>query len=876
MKNNKLPNIRKHVRIFEENKDLILIQWIRYEESKKILNFHHVDINFFKNYYASEVFDYFMDVIKDIKELGDCPVMHELIIYLKDREFTANELFTICSHFRRAMVDFSYDAKLNSKELFDELSYVFDENFSGVLKLYTDTIYQKELEIAKNVQLLNEYKKALDESAIVSKTDANGTFIYANEKFCETCGYTKEELMGNSYEILRHEENSDELFKNMWNTLNNNEVYKNTIKNRKKDGSSFYLDITMLPIIDPINESTEFISIGYEVTKLINSRQEALAASQAKESFLSSMSHEIRTPLNAILGFVSILLEEENDSRHASYLKIINDSGESLLGIINDILDFSKLRSGAFSIEKKLFNPHDEFSHVLELFSQSAYNKNILFNSFIDPKMPCELLADPLRIKQVFSNLVSNAIKFTPESGEINITVEYKKQRVKITVSDNGKGVSDEKILFNAFKQAKDTQGGTGLGLYISKDLAEHMGGGISYKKHYPKGSVFEFDFKVQEPKAIKCFPFDSTPFQKLRIAIFCKDKEEKFEYLQRYFKAFGLNVFCISYLDEDEYDLLFFMETDEKEIEKIRSLNVPSIALLKAPENLYKKDKNISSLIYPMYCEKIYLSFIKALQMTPQDDEKYVQKYKQRHFKGYVLVAEDNVANQELIKIILERYGLSYYIASDGLEAVKTFSMASFDLVFMDKQMPIKDGLEATKDILAYEKAENKKHVPIVGLSANVIDGAKKRAMSFGCDDFLGKPIVIREFEEILEKYLVEKSSLEKEVSYENFSSNTIDLSSLKDELMLDENEIKLLLQTFVEKMKKSFPILSEAVEKNDYKKISLEAHSIKGSSANFRFTNLEDLSRSMELSAKSEDKNFDYKKALDEMENIMAELIR
>jgi len=248
------------------------------------------------------VFDYFMDVINGEKELGDCPVMHELLTYLKDREITANELFRICSHFRRAMIDFSYDANINSKKVFDAISYVFDANFSGVLKVYTDTIYQKELEIAKNVQLLNEYKKALDESAIVSKTDENGVFIYANEKFCEICGYSKEELIGQSYTILRHADSSDEVFEDMWKTLHNDEIYKGTIKSLNKNGSSFYLDITMLPI----NESTEFIAIGYEVTKLIETRQDALAASQAKESFLSSMSHEIRTPLNAILGFVTI------------------------------------------------------------------------------------------------------------------------------------------------------------------------------------------------------------------------------------------------------------------------------------------------------------------------------------------------------------------------------------------------------------------------------------------------------------------------------------------------------------------------------------------------------------------------------------------
>lgn len=881
MKVNQLISIRENISDFEKNKELILNQWIAYAEPKSILHFHKVDVVLFKEYYASGVFDYFMAVIKKEKHLGDCPVMSKLLAYLKDREISANELFIICSHFRKSMIDFSYDAKINSKRLFDEISYVFDENFSGVLKLYTDTIFQKEQEIAKNVQLLNEYKKALDESAIVSKTDVNGLITYANENFCDICGYSKDELIGRSYELVRHKDTPDEFFQQMWKTLNEIKIFKGTIQNRRKDGSSYYLDITIVPITDPAGGVSEFIAIGYEVTTLINARQEAVDAGKAKESFLSSMSHEIRTPLNAILGFVSILLEEEDDPRHSHYLRIINNSGENLLGIINDILDFSKLRSGAFSVEQKLFNPHDEFTHVLELFSQSAYAKNILIRSFIDPYIPYELVADPLRIKQVFSNLISNAIKFTPEQGEIEILVGYQEKTLKISVSDSGKGIrkSEQERIFDPFKQARDTQGGTGLGLSISKQLAEHMGGNISYHERQSGGSCFKFEIPVEEPLNKAAFPFDPTPFQKLRIAIFCQNREleERFDFIRRYWDSFKLNTFCVAALDEDEYDLLIFIDEDiEEEVKgQISQLKVPSIALLNVPSKKYEAFPHVTSLVYPVYCEKMYHAFLEALELRPQDDGKYVKRHKQRRFKGHILVAEDNVANQELIKIILERYGLSYYIASDGLEAVQTFKVADFDLLFMDEQMPRKDGLEATHDILKYEKLKGKKHTPVIGLSANVIEGAKERAFSFGCDAFLGKPLVIREFEEILGEYLEEQNSLEKEIKYEGFKHGRIDFKTLKEELMLDDDEISLLLQTFITKMKKSFPLLSGAIEREEYHKISLEAHSIKGSAANFRFERLERLARSIELSARKEERAFDYKKALEGMEEIMADLM-
>ena len=880
MNDNELLRIRENIKVFENDKEQILHQWISYPEPKSILAFHKIDAVLFQEYYGSGVFDYFMSVIKKEKEVGDCPVMQELLSYLKDRDVSANELFTVCSHFRKSMVDFSYDATINSKELFDEISYVFDENFAGVLKLYTDTIFQKEQEIVKNVQLLNEYKKALDESAIVSKTDVNGIITYANENFCEICGFSKEELIGHSHNIVRHPDTQDEMFEQMWETLKTKQIFQGTIQNQNKDGSSYFLDITIVPIIDPYEGISEFIAIGYEVTTLVQARQEALDAGKAKEAFLSSMSHEIRTPLNAILGFVSILLEEEKDAKHSHYLRIINNSGENLLGIINDILDLSKLRSGAFTVEKKSFNPHDEFSHVLELFSQSAYAKSILIRSFIDPMMPYELVSDPLRIKQVFSNLFSNAIKFTPENGEVEVLVEYSDKKIKISIFDNGKGIlkEEQEKIFDAFKQSKDTQGGTGLGLSISKQLAEHMGGSISYDERLPHGSCFTFIVPVDEPEVKKDFPLDPTPFQKLRIAVFCENSqiEERYKYIRRYWDSFSLNTFCIRNLEEDEYDLLFFIDTyvSDETAKKIMQLDVPSIALLNTPSKKYDECSHITSLVYPIYCDKMYKAFLQALEMTPRDDAKYVKKQYQRRFKGHVLVAEDNVANQELIKIILERYGLSYHIASDGQEAVSIFKVASFDLVFMDEQMPVKDGLEATKDILEYEKSHNVAHTPIIGLSANVIEGAKERALSFGCDSFLGKPLVIREFEDILQENLQEQNTLEMEPVTLDMKHVGIDLQRLKDELLLDDDEVLLLLNTFLKKMKKSIPVLSESIAKEDYYKISLEAHSIKGSASNFRFEDLEELSRSIEDAARKEKKDFDYKGVLNKIEEIMQDM--
>jgi len=197
------------------------------------------------------------------------------------------------------------------------------------------------------LHLLEQYKDALDKTAIVSKTDINGIITYANDKFCEISGYSKEELIGKPHNIVRHPDMPKSLFKKMWDTILSKKIFNGIIKNRKKDGSFYYVDTTIIPILDKNDNIIEFIAVRYDVTELIIKRQEAIAANKTKEIFLSRISHELRTPLNAIIGF-SQILQQKNDmpSYAKNFLQKINSSGKYLLSLINDIIDFSKISSG--------------------------------------------------------------------------------------------------------------------------------------------------------------------------------------------------------------------------------------------------------------------------------------------------------------------------------------------------------------------------------------------------------------------------------------------------------------------------------------------------------------------------------------------------
>lgn len=740
-----LTSLRENKDIFSSSKYHILLQWINYDIPAAILELHKIDKEDFIQIYASGVFDYFMGVISGEREIGNCPVMQDLLEYLKNREISADELFELCSHFRRSMIDFSYDAKINSKDVFDAISHLFDKNFRGILKYYTDAIFQR----------------------------------------------------------------------------------------------------------------------------LIDARQEALLASQAKEYFLSNMSHEIRTPLNAILGFVNLLLEDELPKKHRNYLEVILNSGENLLSIINDILDFSKLRSGEFHIEPKVFSLHQELSHTMELFVASAKMKNITITSFIDPKIPLELNGDILRIKQILSNFLSNAIKFTPEGGHIHIEANCKQELLKISVKDDGIGISkeDQENIFLAFAQAQyakeSRSDGTGLGLSISCQLAELMGGDVGVNSNIGQGSEFWMEIPVSIYNK-ECLYFNEVDTLKQHnVVVYSKQYELGYKHKSfiRYAQEFHMEVSVVNSLDHN-YDICIFVhdDMDSQDISKVIGSEKKFIAIASQECDIYNNYLHINTVSFPLYCEKLKAAFGELLY--PQEYLQYRRKIT-KHFKGRVLVAEDNEANQELIKIILSKYGIEYDIVNNGLEAVEMYRQNQYDLILMDEQMPKMDGTQAVVKIRTYEKENDLEHTPISALTANVLKGAMEQRLLHGYDAFLGKPIILKDLEQLFETYLEPDYTQivsKKETEVKGINIIGVDAQKLTKELMLSMDELVMLLELFVKKMQQVIPELQEAIKTKDYHTIALKAHNIKGSSGNFRLEFLQKIASEMELKAKQEDSEYDY----------------
>jgi len=489
----------------------------------------------------------------------------------------------------------------------------------------------------------------------------------------------------------------------------------------------------------------------------------ALEASKAKSMFLANMSHEIRTPLNGIVGFTELLKDTKLNEEQTEFIEIIEKSSENLLGIINDILDLSKIENNKVEIEHIKFNPIEEFENAIEVYAVRASEKDIDLSYFIDPKLENQIKGDPTKIKEVLINLLSNAVKFTDKLGFINVDIRKvdsqnnKITKIKFTVEDNGIGMTpnQKNKIFEAFGQADISitrkYGGTGLGLTISSSFVELMGGTLNLYSELKKGTSFyftlEFENDEETPKSLK------NSFSTINALILKNDYKNKKQdnYLHHYLKYYGVHYDTfndiknlIKRTKEKTYNLLFidYEYLKEEDLIKISKLSENLVLITKSNHMKIIESLNIDT--FKTIYEPLNISKIKHLlsNYNSINDQKK-ENQKEIKFNANILVAEDNIINQKLIKKTLENIGLNVAIASNGLEAFQKRKEYDFDLIFMDIQMPILDGIEATKKILDYEKNNNKTHIPIIALTANALKGDREKFMDAGLDEYTTKPLI-------------------------------------------------------------------------------------------------------------------------------------
>jgi signal transduction histidine kinase/DNA-binding response OmpR family regulator len=526
----------------------------------------------------------------------------------------------------------------------------------------------------------------------------------------------------------------------------------------------------------------------------IEAQAEAVQANQAKSEFLANMSHEIRTPMNGIIGMAEIALLTQQDPGQREYLEAILTSTNSLLGLINDILDFSKIEAGKFELDPAPFCLRDALGDVMQILAVRAHQKGLELLVQVDPDAPDSLIGDAGRLKQVLMNLVGNAIKFTA-AGEIQLSVRIRREPehgicLVFTIADTGIGIPESLVatIFEPFRQADGSTtrqyGGTGLGLAISRRIVAMMGGTLEVRSSVGKGSQFYFDARFQLPveeRAEARTPVDAAGLAGSRVLVVDDNRTGRL-ILCEMLRSFGLvpvaSASAAASLRELKqngsnaapYRLLIIdghmPETDGTDLlaairEDPAHARIPVIMLtslglrhdatrcrelgVDACLNKPVKQSELLNAVQAIFCaqESDAEAALPVVAHSPGENTRCLS----------ILVAEDHPINQRVTHALISRCGHQVQLAANGVQAVEMVESQHFDLVFMDVQMPVMDGFEATAAIRR-QSAKTGRYLPIIAITAHAMKGDRERCLAVGMDDYLTKPINRDHLQAMLRKW--------------------------------------------------------------------------------------------------------------------------
>ena len=789
--------------------------------------------------------------------------------------------------------------------------------------LYFFRSYELKKKIKQSTSDLSKLLKVFDEHVIASETDLNGNITYASRALCDISGFSQKDFLGKNHRIMKHPDNDPKIYKELWETITAGEIWRGVIKNRKKNGSHYWVETVITQEYDSSGNISGYMAVRHDVTaeielkefsenleEIVKSRTEELLAlnkqqtaifdsagigilllqdrvirqmnnqacemfgysedelidattrilcendesykniseyykiidegeiavweqkivrkdgstfiakirikakdeknlsagvvvtidditlekkaleeikkaketaedaTRLKSQFLANVSHEIRTPMSAIIGMSHLALGSGLNEKQRGYVQKIEGAAKNLLNIINDILDFSKMEAKKMTLEHRAFCLEDIFENLINLFVFKIKEKNLQLLFSIEHDVPSALIGDALKLSQILTNLVSNAIKFT-SNGKIIVGVRVKEMqersvRLEFWVQDSGIGLSHEQMgkLFTPFQQANGsitrTYGGTGLGLSISKHLVEMMEGNIGVDSEFGEGSKFYFDVKIG------LAPENRTILQ----------------------------------------------EGASKKL--LTPSNLHDAALHAFGKKMPKRN-----------------GYHKVAQMLRG---------------ARVLLVEDNAENQEIAKELLNKVGITLTIANNGKEALEKVDETLFDGVLMDCQMPVMDGYEATR-VLRYEK--HMMSIPIIAMTANIMEEDKERCIKSGMNDFVSKPIDVKLFYATLAKWIKpknynritdEKNIVRDELKLYALDIYGVDMDKALHRVADDEEMLFGMLQRFAASQKDAMQKILHMYKNGEAQELNRALHTLKGLCGNIEAATLYEALKKLE----------------------------
>ena len=499
-----------------------------------------------------------------------------------------------------------------------------------------------------------------------------------------------------------------------------------------------------------------------DITALREAEKKSIEVEEMKSRFLGNIGHEFRTPMNGILGFVDLLEKSHPTESQAEYIRMIHTSAQNLMYNIESLLDLAQMQGGRLKLNASEFSIVSELEKIAKQYFHDGLDKGVRVSFYIDPKLPTYIVGDVRKLKQILGNLISNAVKFSQKDDMVFVDIKLLKQHdddrydIGFGIRDTGEGIAKGDIsrITQPFVSGRQADNRLGVGLSLSKGLIEMMGGELKISSEEYVGSQFNF---VLTFPATTVQTFDQVKNKRAKVALFDKERISDAGLLTDYLRSFGVQVTKVHVVDEDIFentDMVYIVAKQEQSSWMMKlgsySKKCRVVMLLEYGERLHSRTASIVdySITKPILPSKVSIHLTQIFHLPLP-----VQKQKRYKKEGIsALVVEDNLINQRLIKILLQEYNLKVTTASDGEQAVRLCRNYRFDIVFMDIDMPVKDGIAATREI---KQLGGSAEMPIVALTAMAMQGDRERIMREGLDDYLSKPLTREKLEFVLEKYL-------------------------------------------------------------------------------------------------------------------------